>query len=167
MLKGLYTSYSGLINEQSRLDVLTNNLANATTNGYKAEVEKAYKIVDRIAIEKPNRLQDALTIAERFSKVYAEWKNKGYSIEMMCPSVMISGGSNFPVQKKHKQNARRDKHMDEYNYIMGIPAKIESILYGRDIIKSKDKVAVEQMFYEFTDVEFADYLKQCVNEITK
>lgn len=32
---------------------------------------------------------------------------------------------------------------------------------------SKDKTAVEQMFYEFTDVEFSDYLKQCVNEITR
>ena len=37
MLKGLYTAYTGMINEQHRMDVMTNNLANATTNGYKKE----------------------------------------------------------------------------------------------------------------------------------
>lgn len=35
MLKGLYTAYSGMINEQNRMDVLTNNLANSATTGYK------------------------------------------------------------------------------------------------------------------------------------
>ncbi|MGN0289714.1 MAG: flagellar basal body protein, partial [Lachnospiraceae bacterium] len=33
MVKGLYTAYTGLINEQNRMDVLTNNLANASTVG--------------------------------------------------------------------------------------------------------------------------------------
>ncbi len=28
MIKGLYTAYTGMVNEQKRLDVLTNNLAN-------------------------------------------------------------------------------------------------------------------------------------------
>lgn len=37
MLKGLYTAYTGMVNEQKRMDVLTNNLANANTNGYKKE----------------------------------------------------------------------------------------------------------------------------------
>lgn len=37
MFKGLYTAYTGMINEQHRMDVMTNNLANATTNGYKKE----------------------------------------------------------------------------------------------------------------------------------
>ncbi|MCQ2518523.1 MAG: flagellar hook-basal body protein [Lachnospiraceae bacterium] len=37
MLKGLYTAYSGMINEQNRMDVLTNNLANAATTGFKKE----------------------------------------------------------------------------------------------------------------------------------
>lgn len=32
---------------------------------------------------------------------------------------------------------------------------------------SKDKKAVEQMFYEFTDMEFAEYLERCVKEITQ
>ena len=37
MLKGLYTAYTGMINEQHRMDTLTNNLANASTVGYKKE----------------------------------------------------------------------------------------------------------------------------------
>ena len=35
MVKGLYTAYTGMVNEQHRLNVLSNNLANADTNGYK------------------------------------------------------------------------------------------------------------------------------------
>ena len=54
MLKGLYTAYTGMINEQHRMDVMTNNLANADTNGYKKEGSTsqafdsmlAYKIKD-------------------------------------------------------------------------------------------------------------------------
>ena len=37
MVKGLFTAYTGMINEQHRMDVLTNNLANSTTTGYKKE----------------------------------------------------------------------------------------------------------------------------------
>ncbi len=54
MLKGLYTAYSGMINEQNRMDVLTNNLANAATTGYKTvgstsqtfDTVMAYRIKD-------------------------------------------------------------------------------------------------------------------------
>ena len=35
MVKGLYTAYTGMLNEQNRMDIMTNNLANADTNGYK------------------------------------------------------------------------------------------------------------------------------------
>ena len=37
MLKGLYTAYTGMLNEQHRMDTLTNNLANASTVGFKKE----------------------------------------------------------------------------------------------------------------------------------
>lgn len=61
MVKGLYTAYTGMINEQHRMDVLTNNLANADTNGFKKEGATsqsfdsvlAYKIKD---ISEGNRL---------------------------------------------------------------------------------------------------------------
>lgn len=37
MLKGLYTAYTGMVNEQNRMDILTNNLANSATTGFKKE----------------------------------------------------------------------------------------------------------------------------------
>ncbi len=54
MVKGLYTAYTGMIQQEHRMDVLTNNLANADTNGYKKEgataqsfdAMLAYKIKD-------------------------------------------------------------------------------------------------------------------------
>lgn len=65
MLKGLYTAYTGMLNEQHRMDVLTNNLANATTNGFKKEgttseafdTVLAYKIKD---LSEPGNLPRSL-----------------------------------------------------------------------------------------------------------
>lgn len=54
MVKGLYSAYTGMVQQEHRMDVLTNNLANANTNGYKKEgataqsfdAMLAYKIKD-------------------------------------------------------------------------------------------------------------------------
>lgn len=37
MLRGLYTASTGMTNEQKRLDIISNNIANAATVGYKEE----------------------------------------------------------------------------------------------------------------------------------
>ena len=37
MVRGLYTAYTAMRNEQHRLDTITNNLANSSTTGYKRE----------------------------------------------------------------------------------------------------------------------------------
>lgn len=51
MVKGLYTAYTGMINEQNRLDILSNNLANADTNGYKKEGATNQTFADELAIK--------------------------------------------------------------------------------------------------------------------
>ncbi|MBR5798573.1 MAG: flagellar basal-body rod protein FlgF [Lachnospiraceae bacterium] len=70
MVKGLYTAYTGMINQEHRMDVITNNLANANTNGYKKEgatsqsfddvlaykikdVTEGYHLAKRIGINNP------------------------------------------------------------------------------------------------------------------
>ncbi len=37
MVRGLYTAWTGMANEQKRLDIISNNLANAATVGYKKD----------------------------------------------------------------------------------------------------------------------------------
>ena len=112
------------------------------TAEYRAQVDKCYKIVDSL----PDDLKEKGTaMADRYARRLAEWYNKQFRIEMMCPSVMISGGSNFPVRKKEKQNAAQDRHYKLYDEIQAIPGKIESLLRGTNIIKSGDADAIEQL----------------------
>ena len=51
MVKGLYTAYTGMTNEMKRLDVLTNNLANADTTGYKKEGTTSTPFAEELAIK--------------------------------------------------------------------------------------------------------------------
>lgn len=51
MVRGLYTAYTGMANEQKRLDIISNNLANSTTVGYKEENVTSQSFKDMLAIK--------------------------------------------------------------------------------------------------------------------
>ncbi len=51
MLRGLYTAHTGLRNEQNRMDILTNNLANASTVGFKKEGSTSQAFRDVLAVK--------------------------------------------------------------------------------------------------------------------
>ena len=51
MLKGLYIAYTGMINEQHRMDTLTNNLANASTVGFKKEGATSQSFDDILTVK--------------------------------------------------------------------------------------------------------------------
>lgn len=112
------------------------------TAEYRAAVDRCYAEVDRL----PEELKEkGAAMADRYARRLAEWYNKQFRIEMMCPSVMISGGSNFPVRKKEKQNAAQDRHYQLYKEIQQIPEKIAGLLRGSNIIKSSDADALEKL----------------------
>lgn len=125
----------------------------STTAGYRSEVDKAYDIADKVAEKKPEEAERAYRLAERYSKKMAEYYNKESSIGMMCPSVMISGAGNFPIKKKERQLAAWERNHEFYQYVQGILAKIENILYGREIIKSDDERAIEKLEEKLEDMK--------------
>lgn len=55
MLKGLYIAHTGLLNEQNRMDILTNNLANASTVGYKKEGSTSQSFDDILTVKIKDR----------------------------------------------------------------------------------------------------------------
>lgn len=88
---------------------------------YRVRVDEASMIADRqkkridpMYHEKVDRLLAS------FSRRLAENLNAESRIGTMCPSVLISGGSNFPVRKKQRQNEASERNMKEYQEIMGL-----------------------------------------------
>ncbi len=50
MVRGLYTGWTGMYTEQKRLDVIANNIANASTTGYKQENVSSQSFDEHLAI---------------------------------------------------------------------------------------------------------------------
>ena len=51
MIKGLYTAYTGKVNDLNRMDIMTNNLANASTVGYKKEGSTSQSFNDVLTVK--------------------------------------------------------------------------------------------------------------------
>lgn len=103
----------------------------SSTAEYRAAVDKASALVEQRKQKVSPFYHDKLDgLLERYSRRLASYYNDYYRNEAACPSILISGGSNFPVRKKEKQNSRRETLMHEYNEIQGILDKIKSVGTG-------------------------------------
>ena len=87
--------------------------------------------------------------------------NNSYAIEARVPSILIAGGSNFPVAKKHKQNAARDRNMQEWQDVQGILDKIRST--GMGGISADDPQAVAKLEAKLAKLEAAQETMKAVN----
>lgn len=130
------------------------------TAEYKAQVDECYSRVDKLSDDLKEKGE---AIADRYARRLAEWYNKQFRIEMMCPSVMICGAGNFPVKKKQKQSDAQDRHYKLYNEIQKIPQQIEKLLRGANIIKSGDADAIEQLQKKLEKAEALQAEMKAVN----
>lgn len=80
MVRGLYTAYTGMINEQKRLDVISNNLANSATVGYKEESVSSQSFDDVLTIKirdnsvgYNNQAIGAMSLGVKIGEVYTSY----------------------------------------------------------------------------------------------
>lgn len=115
------------------------------TNEYRGYVDKAYDLADQVVKERSLQAERVYSMAARYSRRMAEYFNRDSKIGCMCPSILISGGGNFPVKKKEKQVQAWDKNHQFYQETQKILEKIKSVLCGKDVIKSGDQDAIERL----------------------
>lgn len=120
----------------------------STTEEYKSYVNEAYNLADEVAAKDEKAGIRAYAVAERYSKRMAEYFNRDISINLMCPSVMISGPANFPVKKKNRQIAAFDDNREFFNETQKLLNKIKSISNGSELIKSSDEDCIERLEYK-------------------
>ena len=100
-------------------------------------------------------------LLDAYARKLAANMNKGYEIAGRVPSILIAGGSNFPVRKKEKQNAAADKNMEEYREIQGLLDKIRST--GMGGISADDPNAVSKLESKLAKLEALQETMKAVN----
>lgn len=134
----------------------------SATAGYRASVDKAVEIATaQKEIADPMYHERIDYLLDLYAKKLADNINAGYQIETRCPSILISGGSNFPVRKKEKQNAARDRNMTEWNKIQGLLDKIRST--GMGGISADNPDAVQKLRDKLAALERGQAVMKAVN----
>lgn len=126
MLKGLYTAYTGLLNEQHRMDTLTNNLANSNTVGYKKEGATAqsfhdvfaYKIKD--ATESPNmaRRIGAMSMGVKIGENYTDHSDGPLKETGNTYDLAISGPGFFTIEFTNKAGEVSTKYTRDGSFTL-------------------------------------------------
>lgn len=110
MVKGLYTAYTGMINEQKRMDVMTNNLANSATTGYKKEALVAQAFDERLAIKIKDTSHWAnrpegigyISLGTKVGETYTNWDQGAFQITDKDSDVALGGRGFFAIAFTNK-----------------------------------------------------------------
>ena len=117
MVKGLYTAYTGMINEQHRMDVLTNNLANASTVGFKKEGATsqafdevlAYKIKDTTEAA-PVKPLGSISLGVKIGENYTDYSQGSLRETGNTYDIALSGTGFFTIEFKNKAGQTSTKY---------------------------------------------------------
>lgn len=157
-----YTINEGAARRANDANSFSDYKPGSATAEYRQMVDKAVEIaenqkkrVDPMYHEKIDSLVDT------YARKLADNMNSSFSIEARVPSVLIAGGSNFPVRKKEKQNAARDRNMEEWNDIQGLLDKIRST--GMGGISADDPQAVQKLEAKLEKLQTAQDTMKAVN----
>ena len=136
-------------------------VAGSTTAEYRRMVDKAAEICERQKAKFPEQSDKLDALLDRYSKGMAEYYNNESRINGMCPSILISGGSNFPVGKKQKQNAADDRNRERYTELQEILQKMQTL--GTGGIQSGDPNAIEKLCEKLAKLEALQDTMKSVN----
>lgn len=126
MLKGLYTSYTGLKNEQNRMDIMTNNLANATTVGFKKEGSTSQSF-DTVLAYKLKDASVGLGTAQhigynnpgvKIGENYVDYTQGSYRITNNPFDLALSGDGFFAVEFTNKAGETSTKYTRAGNFTL-------------------------------------------------
>ena len=134
----------------------------SATAEYRQMVDNAVEIAERQKKRVDPMYHEKIdSLVDTYARKLAENMNSSFSIEARVPSVLIAGGSNFPVRQKEKQNAARDRNMEDWNEIQGLLDKIRST--GMGGISADDPQAIQKLEAKLEKLQSAQDTMKAVN----
>ncbi len=132
MVKGLYTSYTGMINEQHRLDTLANSIANFDTNGFKKEGATsqafddvlAYKIKDVTEAGNLPRRMGIINPGVKIGENYVDWSEGSFKETGNQLDMAIAGKGFFTIEFTSKKGATSIKYTRDGNFTLDMQGNL-------------------------------------------
>ncbi len=118
MLRGLYTSYTGMLNEQYRMDIMSNSLANVNTVGFKKEGSTSQAYADVMAVkikdwsESPNtpkKLGD-MSLGVKIGETYTDFSQGSFRTTENTFDLAIGGKGFFNIEFTNKAGETSTKY---------------------------------------------------------
>lgn len=104
MVKGLYTAYTGMMNEQNRMDVLSNNLANSSTTGYKKDGSVAQAFSDQLAIKIKDHSEadiprglGVINQGVKIGETYTDYSSGPFQVTDIDSNLAVAGDGFFAI----------------------------------------------------------------------
>ena len=125
MIKGLYTAHTGMVNEMKRLDVLTNNLANADTTAYKKEGTTSRTFADELAIKIKDTSHYGLhqtlgeiSLVTHLGQVYTDYSTGSFEVTDNETDFALEGEGFFAVAFTDKAGNTSVKLTRDGNFVV-------------------------------------------------
>lgn len=117
MVRGLYTAWTGMINEQKRLDVVSNNLANSDTTGYKKmgvtsqsfDQQLAIKINDASSVYSRQAIGD-VSLGVKIGETYNDFSQGSFRSTENAYDFALNGNGFFTISTTDKSGTEHIRY---------------------------------------------------------
>ncbi len=125
MVRTLYTAYTGMKNEQYRLDIISNNLANVSTAGYKEESVANQSFDDVMAIKIrdvseawSDRPVGKMSLGVKLGEVYTDYKQGSVRETGNTFNLALEGKGFFALRVVNQNGEESIKYTRDGNFRM-------------------------------------------------
>lgn len=183
MVRGLYTGWTGMYNEQKRLDVISNNLANSATVGFKKEGATSQSFKDVLTIKVRDDHGDSyignMNLGVKIGEVYTDYtqgsvRETGNTYDMAIDgngfftisytdangntSTRYTRAGEFMITKEGYIVTSEGQHLMGESEWLQVPVDAVEVIIDTDGTVYADGTAVDVV--KLTDFENYDYLKK-------
>lgn len=174
MVRGLYTAYTGMLNQQKKMDTLSNNLANADTTGYKKEGVTAKTFETQLAIkvkDGSNAYIDqqigTLNLGVKIGENYTDYSQGSYRSTGNTYDLALSGNGFFNISFMNKAGEQSVKYTRDGNFTIDNEGALRTqdgdYVLGESgeiyIPENATDVSINKLGEIYADGEYVDTIK--------
>lgn len=174
MVRGLYTAYTGMLQQQKKMDVITNNLANAATTGYKKEGVTAVAFDRELAIkvkDGSNAYIDQpigrMSLGVKIGETYTDYSQGSYKYTGNTYDLALSGEGFFTISFMNKAGEESVKYTRDGNFTIDIDGALRTqdgdYVLGESgqiyIPVDASEVSINKLGEIYADGEYVDTLR--------